>query len=120
MGVKLRREGVAQTNPFMGAKVEPFKIKKEVPIESKGKFDTQSIHNHDIKCFRCVGVGRIASQCSDKNFIILKDHNEIEYKSDKFKEGNMLPLEDCNDGDVEYPTKNEYLVIRHTLNVQIK
>jgi len=49
MGVILRKERVAQTNPFMGAKVEPSKIKKKIPIEFKGKFDTQSIRNHDIK-----------------------------------------------------------------------
>jgi len=61
-----------------------------------------ALHSQTIsKCFRCVGIGRIASQCPNKKFMILKDHNEIEYESDKFEEGKMLPLEDCNDGEVE-------------------
>jgi hypothetical protein len=50
------RGGGAQTKPFVGAKVESYKAKKEVLMESKGKFNTQLTRNHDIKYFRCLGV----------------------------------------------------------------
>ena len=55
--LNLRREEVAQTMSFVGAKAEPYKIQKKVPIESKGKFDTQHTRNCYIKYFRCLGAG---------------------------------------------------------------
>jgi len=41
-------------------KVEPFKTKKEVSIHSRGKSDTQTLHNHNIKCLWCLGIVHIA------------------------------------------------------------
>ena len=32
----------------------------------KGKFETQVNRNRDIKCFKCLGLGHIASQCPNK------------------------------------------------------
>lgn len=84
----------------MGSKVEKSKAKEKVHTESKGKSDTQHIHNYDIKCFMCLRAGHITSQCSNKRFMILKDHGEIESKSDKSKADMMPPFK-----DVEYLIK---------------
>ena len=116
---KERRWG-AQTKPFVGAKVELYKAKKEVLMESKGKSNTQPTRNHDIKYFRCLGVRNIASQCSNKRVMILNDHGKIKSKNDRSKEDKMPPFEDYSYENVEYLVEGEYLVIRHTLNIYIK
>jgi hypothetical protein len=48
----------------------------------------------------------------------IKEHRDIESKSDKSKKDEMPPLEDYN--NVEYLVDKEALVISRTLNVQIK
>lgn len=88
-------------------------------IDSKGKSYTQSTVNHEVKCFKCLGVGHIASYCPNKRVMILQDYNEIETKSDNTND-KMSPLEDASDENVIYPVKEESLVIRRALNVQIK
>jgi hypothetical protein len=90
-----------------------------VAIDSKGKFDTQSTLNNEVKCFKCLGVRHIASYWPNKRVVILQDYNEIEIESDNTND-KMPPLEDASDENVMYPIKEESLVIRRTLNVQIK
>jgi hypothetical protein len=48
----------------------------------------------------------------------IKEHRDIESKSEKSKKDEMPPLEDYN--NVEYLVDKEALVISRTLNVQIK
>jgi hypothetical protein len=50
--------------------------------------------------------------------MVIREHRDIESKSDKSKNDKKPPLEDC--GDVEYPVDKNALVIRISLNVQIK
>ena len=109
MKVEFMERGGYLNQTFIGAKVEPSKGKKEVPIESKGKFDTQPPRNHDIKYFRCLEIGDIVSQYPNKKVMILKDHNDIEYESDRFEEDGMPPFKYYSDGDVEYSVEGEYL-----------
>jgi hypothetical protein len=45
----------------MYAKVEPPKAKKEASIDRKGKSKTWPIQDREIKCFKCVRKGHIAS-----------------------------------------------------------
>ena len=75
--------------------------------------------NHDIKCFRCLRSGHIASQCLNKRIMIMK-HGEIESKSDKSYVDEMPHLKDCSDVDIVYPVKRNVLVVKCVLNAQVK
>ena len=48
--------------------------------------------NRDIKCFKCLGRGHIASQCPNKRTMVAREHGEIETAS-----------EDSNRDDEEIP-----------------
>ena len=47
------------------------KGKDEVSVKSKGKTDSQSLRNRDVKCFQCLGTSHIASQCLNKRVMIM-------------------------------------------------
>jgi hypothetical protein len=82
----------------VGNKVESSKAwRKHFSNKIKGKFEILSNYNHDIKCFRCLRSGHLASQCPNKRIIVIKEHEDIESESDKSKEDEMPPLEDCSD-----------------------
>jgi hypothetical protein len=49
-----------------------------------------------------------------------RDNEEVEYESDKSKTKEMPPLVNCNDKEIAYPVEGEALVIRCTVNMQIK
>ncbi|KAH9649363.1 Endonuclease [Citrus sinensis] len=92
-------------------KIEPFK-------DHKGKSDSQHSRNRDIKCFKCLGIGHIASQCPNKRVMILRDDGDVETESESYDDP-MPPLEDANDG-VEYLVDGKLMVVRRALNVQVK
>ncbi|KAL4340949.1 hypothetical protein GQ457_08G027670 [Hibiscus cannabinus] len=49
---------------------------------NKGKFKAILNRTRDIKCFKCLGRGHIASQCPNKRVMFLKDGGEIEFEQD--------------------------------------
>jgi len=55
----LKRGGVVQ--PKLYAKAEPPKAKKDTHTDGKGKFESQPTRDRDIKYFKCLGKGHIAS-----------------------------------------------------------
>ncbi|KAH9744149.1 hypothetical protein KPL70_003565 [Citrus sinensis] len=99
-------------------KIEPIKDHKEGGNQSKGKLDSQHSRNRDIKCFKCLGTGHIASQCPNKRVMILRDDDDVETESES-DDDPMPPLEDANDG-VEYPVDGKLMVARRALNMQVK
>ncbi|GKV11621.1 hypothetical protein SLEP1_g22863 [Rubroshorea leprosula] len=91
---------------------------KEFGSNEKSKTDNTQGRNRDIKCFRCLGKGHVASQCPNKHTMILREDGEIETEGESDDE-SMPPLEDANDG-VEYAVHGELLVTRRALNMQAK
>jgi hypothetical protein len=90
------------------SKTEPPKRREEVPSVNKDKTESQT-RNRDIKCFRCLGVGHIASQCPNKRTMIARIDGEVETESES--DADQMPmLEDTCDDDVEYPVEGESLV----------
>lgn len=63
--------------------------------KDRGKISSEPQRNRDIKCFRCLGSGHIASQCPNKRTMIMMENGDIETEGED--NGSMLPLEDTSD-----------------------
>ncbi|KAL5793892.1 hypothetical protein ACOSP7_002486 [Xanthoceras sorbifolium] len=106
-----------EDQPSFKAKAEPSKDHKAGGTINQGKSDSPPTRNRDIKCFKCLGAGHIASQCPNKRVMVLKDDGGIESEGESDGE-SMPPLEDA--GDFEYPVGGELLVARRALSAQAK
>ena len=51
------------------------------PTQNRGKEVANNSQSRDIKCFKCLGRGHIASECLTKKVMILKDDGEITSES---------------------------------------
>ncbi|KAL0323646.1 UNVERIFIED_CONTAM: hypothetical protein Sangu_1983900 [Sesamum angustifolium] len=71
--------------------------------------------NHDIKCFKCLGRGHIASECPNRCTMIFNNHGELEI------EGENTNKEESSqeDGDGECAEEGGLLVTRSTLSAQM-
>uniref|UniRef100_A0A2N9IMV7 CCHC-type domain-containing protein n=1 Tax=Fagus sylvatica TaxID=28930 RepID=A0A2N9IMV7_FAGSY len=100
-------------------KTEPPKGKDE-GTSNKPKVESQPSRNRDIKCFKCLGSGHIASQCPNRRVMIMRDNGEVMTESEDDSDG-MPELVDASDDDgVVYPVIGESLVARRALNTHIK
>ncbi|RVW89224.1 hypothetical protein CK203_032601 [Vitis vinifera] len=88
------------------------------PMSTNVKNESQT-RNRDIKCFRSLGVGHIASQCPNKRTMIARVDGEMETESEE-NDDQMPSLEDVCDNNVEYPVEGESLVVRRALSAQVK
>ena len=91
---------------------------KESTSNKKKGIESQPKRNRDIKCFRCLGIGHIASQCPNKTPMILRDDGEIETEGEDDDSDSMPPLEDAS--DIEFVVEGEALIARRALNLQVK
>ena len=113
-----RSNGRKEEGAVFKSKSEPQKRRDEAPSINKGKTESQT-RNRDIKCFRCLGVGHIASQCPNKRTMIARIDGEVETESEE--DDDQIPsLEDACDEEVEYPAEGESVVARRALSAQVK
>jgi hypothetical protein len=94
------------------------KRRDEIPSVNKGKTKSQTL-NRDIKCFCCLGVCHIASQCPNKRNMIARVNGEVETESGG-DDDQMPLLKGVCDNDVQYLAEGESLVIRRALSAQVK
>jgi hypothetical protein len=95
-------------------------MRKDEGTSNKPKVESQPSRNRDIKCFKCLGSGHIASQCPNRRVMIMRDNGEVMTESEDDSDG-MPELVDASDDDgVVYPMTGESLVARRALNIQIK
>ena len=113
-----RSSGKKDEGTVFKSKTEPPKRRDEVAGVNIGKTESQT-RNRDIKCFRCLGLGHIASQCPNKRTMIAHVNGEVETESDSDHDQTKPPEDTCDD-DLEYPVEGEILVARRVLNAQIK
>ncbi|KAG2411249.1 hypothetical protein I3760_Q017500 [Carya illinoinensis] len=70
------------------AKTEPPKGNDE-GTSNKPKLASQPSRNRDIKCFKCLGSGHIASQCPNKRVMIMRDNGEVMTASEDDRDGYL-------------------------------
>ena len=84
---------------------------------NQGKHVSFTPWNHDIKWFTSQGKAHIASQCSNKRVMVMRDNGEIE--TDNELDCDSMPsLEDAD--DEEYVVQGELMEARRSLSVQVK
>ncbi|KAL4360777.1 hypothetical protein GQ457_04G019840 [Hibiscus cannabinus] len=78
----------------MAMKVER-KLKEKVQLEpmedqqqNGGKGITMPARSRDVQCFKCLGRGHIASQCPNRNTMLLRDDGEVESEQEEEENEN--------------------------------
>uniref|UniRef100_A0A2N9HVG4 Retrotransposon gag domain-containing protein n=1 Tax=Fagus sylvatica TaxID=28930 RepID=A0A2N9HVG4_FAGSY len=100
-------------------KTEPPKGKDE-GTSNKPKVESQLSRNRDIKYFKCLGSGHIASQCPNRRVMIMRDNEEVMTESEDDSDGVPELVDASDDDGVVYPVTSESLVARRALNTHIK
>jgi hypothetical protein len=85
----------------------------------QGKTKASTSRNRDIKCFRCQGRGYIASQCLNKQAMVLQANGEIVTDCEDSDTDDMPPLEDVFEEEYLAPDALT-LVARRALSLQAK
>ncbi|KAL4311848.1 hypothetical protein GQ457_01G020640 [Hibiscus cannabinus] len=92
--------------------------KSHQPLDmNKGKQTVTPSRNMDIQCFKCLGRGHIASQCSNRHTMMIRESGEIEIDSEKEEEDDTIQ-EEVNE-NVDFPADGEVLVVKRSLNTQV-
>ncbi|XP_016731065.1 uncharacterized protein [Gossypium hirsutum] len=90
----------------------PIKATKPTGENSKGKAveGTQN-RTRDIKCFKCLGRGHIASQCPNRSVMVIQRNGDIESEEEENEkvENNNETLFDAEE-EIEYAVEGEMLV----------
>uniref|UniRef100_A0A2N9IFA2 Uncharacterized protein n=1 Tax=Fagus sylvatica TaxID=28930 RepID=A0A2N9IFA2_FAGSY len=100
-------------------KTEPPKGKNE-GTSNKPKVESQPSRNRDIKYFKCLGSGHIASQCPNRRVMIMRDNGEVMTESEDDSDGMPELVDASDDDEVVYPVTGESLVARRAFNTHFK
>ena len=77
-------------------------------MDGKGKSESQSTRDRDIKCFKCLGKGHIAFQCPNQNVMLARDNREVEYESKEMPPFDTIQERSNSDFDVKCATIQFY------------
>ena len=87
-----------------------------VDIKGKAKIESSQLtRSRDVKCFKCLGYGHIASQCPNKKVMIAQDAIE-----EVVSEGESNLVVEEEEEPVAHLEEGELLVIRRNLTVKLK
>ncbi|XP_042386562.1 uncharacterized protein LOC121978260 [Zingiber officinale] len=100
------------------SKGETSVAKTQSSNKDKGNSSSQPQRNRDIKYFRCLGSGHIASKCSNKRAMIMLDNGEIETEEEDEGNESTPSVEDTS--DVELAIDGQALVVLRALHMQAK
>ncbi|XP_052481185.1 uncharacterized protein LOC128035479 [Gossypium raimondii] len=95
----------------------PTKANKPMGDTSKGKAtDSFANRSRDIKCFKCLGRGHIASQCPNRNVMVVRANGEIESEEEELEDEPEIVSD--NDEEVEHALDGELLIFKRSLSIQ--
>ncbi|XP_012439934.1 uncharacterized protein LOC105765404 [Gossypium raimondii] len=99
------------------AKDQPLssKVNKTVGETSKGKDVSLPNRSREIKCFKCLRRGHIASQCPNRSNMIVRANGEIESEEENDEEPDETAEEE---DELECAVDGEILVIKRSLSLQ--
>ncbi|XP_042465780.1 uncharacterized protein LOC122048251 [Zingiber officinale] len=100
------------------SKGETNVAKTQPSNKDRGNSSSQPQRNRDIKCFRCLGSGHIASQCPNKRSMIILDNGEIETEEEDEGNESTPSVEDTS--DLELVVDGQALVVLRALHMQAK
>ena len=127
-----RRQSARPQNSSSAPWKPKYPRKEDIPSSSKGKFEPRTPapadpnkvkplntpnRSSEIKCFKCLGRGHIASQCPNQRVMVLRDSGEIE-SSDEEIDPDMPELEDVEETGAEHG--DFLLVARRALSTVAK
>ncbi|XP_058008272.1 uncharacterized protein LOC131182902 [Hevea brasiliensis] len=101
---------------------EEWKGKEKVESKDKEKGGTATTRTRDVKCFKCLGYGHYASQCSNKRVMVIREDGEVESEEENESEPLMLVEGNENEEDVHVEEPSDgydfALVTMRTLSAQ--
>nr|XP_027071919.1 uncharacterized protein LOC113696736 [Coffea arabica]XP_027077003.1 uncharacterized protein LOC113700752 [Coffea arabica] len=102
-----------------GSSSRPPFTKTDSKVVSKPTIETSKPRNRDTKCWRCQGVGHIASQCPNPMTMLVLPNGDIVTDDEEEDYKDMPPLVEEEDEIVEVPTQDKVgLVARRALATQ--
>ncbi|XP_027082339.2 uncharacterized protein [Coffea arabica] len=102
-----------------GSSSRPPFTKTDSKVVSKPTIETSKPRNRDTKCWRCQGVGHIASQCPNPRTMLVLPNGDIVTNDEEEDYKDMPPLVEEEDEIEEVPTQDKVgLVARRALATQ--
>ncbi|KAL4386910.1 hypothetical protein GQ457_09G019990 [Hibiscus cannabinus] len=93
----------------------PSRNVKPIAETNKGKGTTMPARSRDVQCFKCLGRGHIASQCPNRNTMLLRDDGEVESEQEEEENENDAIQEE---EELEHAVEGEALIVKRSLSMQ--
>nr|KYP31417.1 Transposon Ty3-I Gag-Pol polyprotein [Cajanus cajan] len=99
-----------------GPSSNPFPKEKEK--ETSQRTSSKDTKTSDIKCFKCLGRGHIASQCPTKKIMILKGQDHYSSLDEATSSSSSDEEENLESEEEIYPCEGDLLMVRRLLGNQ--